>query len=826
MKITKVLKFGGSSVGTPKMIKRVGEIVKFASRKERVAVVVSAFQGVTDQLLKCARLAAKNDQKLFDDLKNLKERHLKAINQLVKVKRDKRQGVEYVETLFGELNTVLEKISKEKLVSNKNLDWVASFGERLSAYIVAASMKNAYFVDARELVKTDANFVNARVDFNATNRKIKKYFSKPIRNSKFQIPIITGFLGSTNKNETTTLGRGGSDYSGAIFGAALGVGAVEIWTDVDGVMSADPRLVKNAIVLPEMSYEEAIEMAYFGAKVIHPATMLPAIKKGIPIVIKNTFNPPAPGTRILKEAANGLLVKGITAIDDIALVNVAGVSLAGIPGSAARVFEATAKAKVNVILISQASSEHTICFAVQSAELRLALKALQKEFVKEIKSEQVRIMHSLNQAVIAMVGDGMRGVPGIAGKLFGVLGENGVNVSAIAQGGSERNISFVVDSENKARALNLVHETFFAGNPKNVFIAGTGLVGGTLIKQIHELQKQGVKIRVVGLLDSKHMLFQESGISFNSWKQSLEKSTVANLQDWLPAAKAMPVANKIFVDCTASDEVAKQYIEIAKAGFHIVTPNKKFNTRSMKEYTELREIMKQQKKQFLYEANVGAGLPLISTIRDLLLSGDRVIKIEGVFSGTLSFIFNTFSGPVRGRKGSQRASTSNGMNGIKPFSEIVSDAKQLGYTEPDPREDLSGNDVGRKLLVLAREIGWPLEIKDVDIENLVPAVLRRVKAPEEFLKRLKESDSYFKKLLEKAYGQNKLLRYVAKLERGRAMASLQAVAMDNPLAATHGADNLFAIYTRRYNKRPLVMQGPGAGAEVTAAGVLADILRI
>jgi aspartokinase/homoserine dehydrogenase 1 len=810
MKITKVLKFGGSSVGAPKMIKKVGEIVTAASRKDRVAVVVSAFQGVTDQLLKCAKLAAKKDTKLNQELQNLKTRHLQAVRALVrKPVKKKDEALAQVELLFAELISALERIAKEGTVSNKNLDWVASFGERLSAYIVAASMHNGYFVDAREVVKTDSNFVNAAVDFKKTNRKIRTFFTKKQRNKETRnaTPVITGFLGSTSKNETTTLGRGGSDYSGAIFGAALGVDAVEIWTDVDGVMSADPRVVKNAIVLPEMSYEEAIEMAYFGAKVIHPATMLPAIKKGIPIVIKNTFRPSAPGTWIRKKVSNSILVKGITAVDDIVLVNVAGISLAGIPGSAARVFEATAKAKANVILISQASSEHTICFAIKSAELPSALKALQKEFANEIKSEQVHISSLPNQSVIAMVGDGMRGVPGIAGKLFGVLGENGVNVGAIAQGGSERNISFVVDSEKKLKALNLVHEAFFAGNPKNIFLVGAGLVGSTLLKQLHEFQKQGANIRVAGLMDSKHMLFQESGISLNRWKNQLEKSAPANLREWLLAAKTMPVANKIFVDCTASDEVAKEYLEIAKAGFHIVTPNKKFNTRSMKEYAALREIMQQQKKRFLYETNVGAGLPLISTIRDLLLSGDAVTKIEGIFSGTLSYLFNTY-------------------DGTRPFSKVVAEAKELGYTEPDPREDLNGNDVGRKLLVLAREIGWPLEMKDVVIENLVPEELRGKITSAEFMKNLKHHDGYFKKLLEKAYSQNKVLRYVAKLEKGKASASLQGVAVDSPLAATRGADNLFAIYTRRYNKRPLVVQGPGAGAEVTAAGVLADILRI
>ncbi|MBI4992476.1 MAG: bifunctional aspartate kinase/homoserine dehydrogenase I [Candidatus Harrisonbacteria bacterium] len=811
MKITKVLKFGGSSVGTPKMIKGVGEIVKAASKRDRVAVVVSAFQGVTDQLLKCVRLTAKNDKRLFDELKNLKERHLKAVKLLVRKPKYLRNNVlAHVESLFIELVAVLEKIAKEKGVSNKNLDWVASFGERLSAYIIAASTKNAYFVDARELVRTDNNFVNAAVDFNATNRKIIHFFTEKQRGkeTKNKIPIITGFLGSTSKREITTLGRGGSDYSAAIFGAALGVKVVEIWTDVDGVMSADPRLVKRAVVLSQISYEEAIEMAYFGAKVIHPATMLPAIKKGIPILIKNTFNPITPGTWIQKKMVLEPFVKGITAIDDIVLVNIGGVSLGGIPGSAARVFEATARAKANVILISQASSEYTICFALKSAELSAALKVLREEFRKEIKSGQVSISTVPSQAIIALVGDGMRGVPGIAGKLFKAIGDNGVNISAIAQGGSERNISFVVDLADKAKALNVAHDEFFLGATKNIFLIGTGNIGGTLLDQIHNLSKSDFnRLRVCGIINAFNMLTSESGINLGGWQKKLEKGEKPDFEKWLNWAKELPLGNKVFVDCTASDGVARKYIEIAEVGFNIVTPNKKFNVRPMKEYKKLREVMAKNKNQFLYETNVGAALPIIAPLQDLLKTGDRITKIEGVFSGTLSYIFNNF-------------------DGTKPFSKVVEEAKKLGYTEPDPREDLSGQDVGRKLLVLAREIGYELEFKDIEIENLVPAALQRVKVPGEFLKRLKEFDGYFKKLLEKAYSQNKVLRYVARLERGRAVASLQAVPLDNPLASNRGADNIFAFWTKRYKERPLVVQGPGAGREVTAAGVLADILRI
>ncbi|MEK7462883.1 MAG: bifunctional aspartate kinase/homoserine dehydrogenase I [Patescibacteria group bacterium] len=821
--ITKILKFGGSSVGTPEMIRKASKIVVDASKKNKVAVVVSAFQGVTDELLSFQHSA----ECWNDKLQKLKKRHLDAVNKLVKNKKRRKEAVEYVEKLTEELNGVLEKICGKKEASPKELDLVASFGERLSAFIVSAHIsdafsKKSYFADAREFVKTDDNFVNAAVDFDSTNRAIKKYFR-----DKKGIPVITGFLGSTKNNETTTLGRGGSDYSAAIIGAVLGVKIVEIWTDVDGILSADPKLVKNAKVLDEVSYEEAVELAYFGAKVIHPATMLPAIKKNIPIVIKNTFNPAAKGTLILKNPSDGgpvvnpltqrvgAGVKGITSIDDVSLVIVGGVSLIGIPGSAARIFDATRRAKANVILISQASSEHTVCLAIKTSELKQALDSLKKEFKKEIKAGSVNLSFISNQAIIAVVGDKMRGTPGISGQLFRALGDNKINITAIAQGGSERNISLTVDTKDKVRALNLIHNQFVLDGVKNIFLIGTGNIGGTLLEQIKELNNDS--LRVCGIINDKKMLIDERGINLESWKKILEKGEDADLGKWLEAAKKMHLANKVLVDCTASEFVAKKYIEMAEAGFNIITPNKKFNVLGIKEYKKLREVLAENGGKFLYETNVGAGLPVISTIRDLIASGDKITKIEGIFSGTLSYIFNNFSAG-------------------KNFSDIVAEAKKLGYTEPDPRDDLSGQDVGRKLLILAREIGLEMEFKDVKIESLVPRALQRVIAPEDFLRGLGKYDDYFKKLSEKAEKSNKVLRYVAKIYEGpstssgfggyKASAKLEMVSKDNPLAHTSGADNIFAFYTKRYKERPLVVQGPGAGAEVTAAGVLTDILKI
>ncbi|MHB9019630.1 MAG: bifunctional aspartate kinase/homoserine dehydrogenase I [Minisyncoccota bacterium] len=810
--IKKILKFGGSSVGTPEMIHKASEIVINASKNKDVAVVVSAFQGITDQLLKSSKLAVVGDVNFKNEVELIKNRHIEAVKKLIRSKKDQKRSLEYIEKLIKELSLVLERVYLKKEVLSKELDLIVSFGERLSAFIVSGHIqdgfsKKSYFVDAREIVKTDDNFINAVVDFNSTNKAIKNYFK-----GRSGIPVITGFLGSTKNNKTTTLGRGGSDYSAAIFGAALGVRIVEIWTDVDGILSADPKLVKNAVVLDEVSYEEAVELAYFGAKVIHPATMLPAVKEGIPIVIKNTFNPVAKGTLVLKDPAkNTSPVRGITSIDDISLVIVGGVSLIGIPGSAARVFDATRRAKANVILISQASSEHTICLAIKTNELESALDSLNNEFEKEIKNKAVSLNFISNQAIIAMVGDEMRGTPGISGRLFKVLGDNKINITAIAQGGSERNISLTVDSRDKVRALNLIHDQFVFGGVKNIFLVGTGNIGGTLLDQIRGLESKF--LRVCGIINDKKMFLSEIGMDLKNWKKLLEQEKEASFDNWISDAGKINFSNKIFVDCTASESISKKYIEIVESGFNIVTPNKKFNVLSMKDYLKMRCVLKENNKKFLYETNVGAALPIISTIKDLIATGDKVEKIEGIFSGTLSFIFNNF-------------------NSKENFSEIVAKAKKLGYTEPDPREDLSGQDVGRKLLILAREMGLEMDLKDVKIESLVPEKLKKIKDVEKFMIELKKFDTYFRKLSEKAEKQNKVLRYVAKIEKSRASAKLEMISKENPLAHTSGADNIFAFYTKRYKVRPgcagrpLVVQGPGAGAEVTAGGVLADILKI
>ncbi len=794
----KVLKFGGTSVGTPQTIKKVGKIAMSASQKGKIAVVVSAFSGVTDRLLKCAKLAEKKEKNLQDEVSALKERHIEAVRLVARVKK-RKESLQYVGKLFDELKGVLQKIEKKGLLA-KDLDLVASFGERLSAVIVASHIKGGYFVDARELVKTDDNFTSAIVDFNKTNLNIKKFFT-----NKKGIPIITGFIGSTQKGETTTLGRGSSDYMAAIFGAALDVESVEIWGDVDGIMSADPKLVKTAQVLPQISFEEAIEMAYFGAKVIHPVTMVPLIRKNIPILIKNTFNPSAPGTLISKKTFKSFSpIKAITSIDRVALINVIGVSLVGIPGSASRVLQIIRQKKINVLLVTQGSSDHAICFVIKEEELLMAIEALEKEFADEIKLEEMSLEVISGQSIVTVIGENMRGTPGIAGRMFKVLGDNGVNISIIAQGGSEINISFTVLRDHRVKALNLVHDEFLFDGVKNIFIVGTGNIGGTLLNQIKNLKNKN--LRICGIINQKKILMNEEGIDLNGWDRKLKKGATADFDSFLIYSKSVYSSNKIFVDCTASEHVAKKYINLAQNGFNIVTPNKKFNVLPINQYEKLREVLRKTKKKFLYEANVGAGLPVISSLWDLLKSGDEIVKIEGIFSGTLSYIFNSFDGK-------------------RPFSEIVKGAQKLGYTEPDPREDLSGQDVARKLLVLAREIGYKLELKDVRVDSLVPKNLRKLKTVDDFLDKLKDYDGEFNGFVSKAKKAKKVLRFVAKIERGRAEATLSQVSLDNPLAHTSGADNIFAFYTKRYQK-PLVIQGPGAGAQVTAGGVLADILKV
>jgi len=697
------------------------------------------------------------------------------------------------------------------------MDYVLSFGERNSAYLITYTLRqnglNTSYLDARKIIKTDKKFGAAKVDFTKTYDNIQNYYKQ-----NPEIQIVTGFVASSKGGLTTTLGRGGSDYTAAILGAGLNASVIEIWTDVDGVLTADPRKVKKAFTIPTMTYAEAMEMSHFGAKVIYPPTIQPALLKKIPIVIKNTFNPKFIGTFISDKPDPNAHppVKGISSINQITLLTLQGSGLFGTPGIAARLFGSLAKAGINIILITQGSSEHSISFAVQPADARKAKRLAEEEFEYELKSgivEPVKLEEDLS--VIAIIGETMRYRPGIAGQLFQALGKNGINVVAIAQGSSELNISVVVNHSDESKALNALHEAFFLSDTKelHLFIVGTGLIGGTLLQQIQEQaaflkEKSSLEVKIIGLANSRKMLLEEDGIGLANWKKLLqEKGTACNLRMFIEQMKELNLTNTIFVDNTANEQVAAFYEDILDASISISTPNKIATSSSYLQYQRLKNIAAKRSVQFLYETNVGAGLPVISTLNDLITSGDRIIKIEGVLSGSMSFVFNSF------------------QEGVK-FSEIVKKAKQLGYTEPDPRIDLNGIDVRRKLIILARETGLPLNAEQVAINNILPESCQQAETVEDFFAALEKQDAYFENLRAEAAVKGRVLRMVAKLENGKATINAEAVDQTHPFYFLSGSDNMIVFTTARYKERPLVVRGPGAGAEVTAAGVFAEIIRI
>jgi aspartokinase/homoserine dehydrogenase 1 len=813
----KVLKFGGSSVADPERIRSVAAIVLAAAKRDSVVVVVSAFQGVTNQLLQCAHLAEKGRvdyQKLFGQIA---QKHRDAINTLIKKER-RRETLAVLEERLKELEDVLHGMSLLRDCPPRALDLTASFGERLSTLIISAYLQQLHrteAVDARQFIVTDDQFTHASVLFEQTNRKTRAYFSRLQKSNRRRvIPVVTGFIGSTEDGRTTTIGRNGSDYTAAILGAALRASVIEIWTDVDGILSADPRSVPSAFVLPQMSYEEAMELSYFGAKVLHPATIAPAVAKKIPIVIKNTFHPDAPGTVISDGVQNWEgVAKGITSVDEVVLFTLRGMGMVGVPGTAERLFRALATHHVNVILISQASSEHTICFAVAKSDLAHARRAVAEEFRLELQSKLTSLDERPSQSVVAIVGEGMNGTPGVSGKVFQALGRNNINVSAIAQGASERNISFVIDAVQRTRALNVIHEAFFEKRKRlGVVVIGVGNIGSALLRQLHQqhayLLSRGFDVRVCCIANSKRYILDAAGLDLNTWQVELGHST-SNMHPHTLAKRIaeLELTNAVLVDCTASPDIADSYPDFVNANLHIVTPNKKANVVPLKQYTALMDLVKKRQKYFLYEANVGAGLPVISTLGDLIASGDHIIKVEGIFSGTLSYLFNTFDGK-------------------KPFSEVLREAHELGFTEPDPRDDLSGDDVARKLLIVARHLGLQLEMKDIRFENLVPPSLRKGTFSAELMGRFRSMDARMLQRLEEARSHGAVLRYVGILEGFTAVAGLREMPLSHPFAGTKGSDNIIAITSHRYARTPLVVQGPGAGADVTAMGVFSDILKL
>ncbi|MBC7922110.1 MAG: bifunctional aspartate kinase/homoserine dehydrogenase I [Ferruginibacter sp.] len=828
----KVLKFGGTSVGSAENIRRVIDIL---SRKraagQEIAVVFSAMGGVTNQLIESGHRAAGGDESYLSLVSGVEEKHFAVVRTLIEVKAQSSVFAG-IRSLFNELEDLLRGVFLIRELSPRTLDLVMSFGERLSTRLLyecirlggpvatdrppdghpARNRADAVYCDARELIKTDANFGTARVDFERTNRNIRDYFRE-----NRGLVLITGFIASTDQGETTTLGRGGSDYTGSIFGAALGAEEIEIWTDVDGIMTADPRKVPDAFTLPTLSYVEAMEMSHFGAKVIHPPSLQPAFSTGIPIRILNSFDPSFGGTLISQRGQrNGFSITGISSIESIALVNVQGSGMVGVAGVSARLFTVLATHRISVILISQASSEHSICFAIDPKYADEVKRLVEGEFEAEIgarKIDQVLIEGDLS--ILAIVGENMKKTAGIAGKLFTSLGKNGINVVATAQGSSELNISVVINQSDLSKALRAVHEAFFLSNVRtlNLFIVGTGLIGGTLLRQIHAQRQylqseKAIRINVVGLANSRKMQFNPAGFGLTSWKEDLMASEQkTSLPGFLERMKANNLPNSVFVDCTSSQEVPHHYQAILDASISIVTPNKIANSSGYPEYLRLRKAALRHGVKFLYETNVGAGLPVINTLQGLINSGDTFLKIEAILSGTLSFIFNTFQ---RGKR----------------FVDVVRLAKEKGYTEPDPRDDLSGTDVARKILILAREVGLPLELSDVQVQQILPDNCLKANTIADFFDELEKSDAVFDRMLVEAEAQGKVLRFIASLEDGKAVVQLHAVDQQHPFFFLSGSDNIISFTTERYRERPLVVKGPGAGAEVTATGVFADLISI
>ncbi|MCR9286735.1 MAG: bifunctional aspartate kinase/homoserine dehydrogenase I [Bacteroidetes bacterium] len=812
----RVLKFGGSSVAKPERIKRIVEILKgYYTKGEKFTVAFSAFGGVTDQLIKMSELAAKGDEEYQEIFKAFSCRHEKVITELL-IGKLQKQVLEELKNNHKVLKNLLHGVFLVREASPRTMDYVLSFGERSSSFIISHILRqegiNAAYLDARKIIKTDKSFGSAKVNFEITYPKIKEYYAQ-----NPAVQVVTGFIASAKGGLTTTLGRGGSDYTASLLAAGLEANHIEIWTDVNGVLTADPRKVKKAFTIPSMTYAEAMEMSHFGAKVIYPPTLQPALKKKIPIYIKNTFTPEFKGTYISEHLdLNGHAVKGISSINNIALLTLSGSGLFGVPGIAARLFNSLAQAGINIILITQGSSEHAISFAVQPTFAIKAKKRVESEFEYEIEKgavDNVKIEDDLS--VVAIIGENMRYRPGIAGRLFQALGKNGVNAVAIAQGSSELNISVVIPHTDETKTLNALHEAFFLSDTKelHLFMIGVGLIGSTLIDQIEKQaaflkSKRGLEIKIIGLANSKKMLFDENGIDFLNWKEKLiaadEKSDISQFVNKM---KKLNLSNTIFIDNTASDNVANFYETILDNSISISTPNKIATSSAYLQYQRLKTIANKRGVQFLYETNVGAGLPVITTMSDLINSGDQILKIEGVLSGSLSFIFNSY------------------QEGIK-FSDIVKEAKKKGFTEPDPRVDLNGIDVRRKLIILARETGLSLEANEVQIENILPKNVREAETIEQFFTELEKADDYFEKLRAKAANQNKALRMIASLENGQAKISLQAVDKNHPFYSLSGSDNMIVFTTERYKERPLVIRGPGAGAEVTAAGVFAEIISI
>ncbi len=810
-----VLKFGGTSVANAQNISKTIAIVANKSKEDKLAVVVSAFSGVTDMLILAGKTASAKDKNYKEIISNIDKKHKEAIDELIPLS-EQSDIIEKINSDINLLKTLLDGCYLLGELSNRTADILAGFGELLSSQIIAVALKqkvsNSAFKDSREVIKTNSNFGKASVDFEKTNKLIADFF----KTNTNQVVLFPGFIASSLDGNTTTLGRGGSDYTAAIIAAAVKANVLEIWTDVNGMFTANPRVVKQAQPIETISYQEAMELSHFGAKVLYPPTIQPVLKDNIPIFIKNTFEPEVYGTLISNNPnASNNPIKGISHIDNIALLTLEGSGMIGVAGSSKRLFEVLSNEGINVIFITQASSEHSICIGILNADATKAKSAIDKAFELEIaqgKIDPCSIEKDL--CIVALVGESMKNHQGISGKMFSTLGKNNVNIRAIAQGASERNISVVINEKDVKKALNTLHERFFEDNTKqlNLFVMGIGNVGEKFIDQISQQKKflkENLKInlRVIALSNSRKMVFNEEGIDLKDWKTAVQNGEEANVDSFISKVKELNLRNSIFVDITANSDIAGIYSKFLSENIAVVTCNKIACSSEYDNYKNLKNLSQKYNAPFLFETNVGAGLPIIDTLKHLIASGDKVNKIQAVLSGSLNFIFNNFSDTYN-------------------FHDVVKEAGVQGFTEPDPKIDLSGIDVARKILILIRESGYQMDIEEIENNCFLPNECMDTTNNVDFFKSLSKNNEHFNKLLAEARSKDSRIKFVAKFDNGKASVGLQFIPKESPFYNLEGKDNIVEFYTDRYVDQPLIIKGAGAGAAVTASGIFADVIRI
>ena len=811
----KVLKFGGTSVDNLRSIEQICKILKDQSSSGCCIIIISAFSGITDKLVKCGEFASQKDEKYRIILEEIEMKHMNIIRELFPLIHQSN-FISRTKKYLNDLEILCDSIFYVLELSKRSLDKIMSFGELISSYLIYEKLKElgfkANWKDSRELIVTDKHYRTVQVDFTNSYRKIKNFFSRELA----PYVVMPGFIASSIENETTTLGRGGSDYSAAIIAAALRADALEIWTNVNGIMTADPAIVSQSFTIEHLSYKEAMELSHFGAKVIYPPTLQPVMERRIPVFVKNTSIPEGKGTCIAEYDIQIIkpIVIGISGIENISLLTLEGSGMIGTPGYSKRLFSTLARQKINVIFITQSSSEYSITVGIKENDLFRAKSGIDSEFKEEIYQKRILpVSVEKDLCIIAVIGDDMKNRHGTSGKMFNALGKNNINIRAIAQGSNEKNISVVIKNNNFKKALNILHETFFEKPSKqiNLFIIGLGQVGSKLLDQLYRqkeylINELKLQIRIIGLANSKSMYFEEMGIDLSNWKKNLNHAEPMVMESFIKRIHSLNLHNSIFVDNTASKEVASTYDQFLAREIGVITCNKIACSSSYKSYKNLKNLARCSNSPFFFETNVGAGLPIISTLNDLVYSGDKIHIIEAVLSGSLNFIFNNFKED-------------------RTFSDTVREAQKKGYTEPDPRIDLSGIDVMRKILILVRECGESIELDDIIQESFLPEPCTKVKNVEDFYKKLTQYEFHFIKLREESKSKGRCLRFVAKYEYGKVSVGLKFIGTEHPFYHLEGKDNMILYTTQRYNEQPLIIKGAGAGSEVTASGIFSDIIK-